>query len=258
MTSTAVGRSGQLRERGDRSLGSLALVALVMVVACGDGGVLGGIRNVRLGGGCTTADPEPVDAGTVELVDEPEPSGGSVAWSQVAPNGNAIEALAAAGEVSFVGAGLTVSALTLEDGEERWLQEVATGELVPDAVPSEGGATVTDLAADDQVVAAAIVERTSVGDPNDPGLRLQTVVAALDAATGAQRWVSPILPGEVRGLEVVDDVVVIELSSSKRLARMSSHSTCQAESPAGAPTAHSPASATQQSSLFGTASVYTP
>ena len=161
------------------------------------------------------------DGPAVNEVDEPNPERGSIEWRTEAAGGSEIGALAAAGDVVFVGDGTTVSAFTMADGTSRWQQKLDVGDLAPTGEQGDDMVTtiIHQLAVGD-LVAVAVTERTvsflsGGADPTTESAD-RTVVAALDPATGAQRWASASFEGGggfgfPGALELIDDLVVVEV-----------------------------------------------
>ena len=167
------------------------------------------------GDGCSTRMPVGSDGPVLNDVVEPTPEHGAVAWSIHDAGGSDVGSVAAASEVVFIGAGAAVSALTLADGTSRWRQNLDVGDLPP--VSEDGMSTFIELAVG-YVLAVALTERAMTLREDSAEFGDRSVVAALDPATGAQRWVSEVFEGGPAPLlwrtplEVIDDLVVVEVS----------------------------------------------
>jgi outer membrane protein assembly factor BamB len=194
-------------------VGSALLVAGLVVstvVFGGDSGVpAADAKKVDLSGdGCSTRMAVGSDGAVVNEVGEPIPQHAAAAWSVRDAGGFDVGAVAGTNDVVYVGAGTAVSALTLADGTSLWRRDLDVGDL------RKQGESGIELAVGD-VLAVAYTESTTVVGDEGPWFDERTVVAALDPATGAQRWLSEVFkrgPTEVpTPLEVFDDLVVVEV-----------------------------------------------
>ena len=183
------------------------------------------------GDGCSASMALGSDGPAVNEVDEPNPERGSIEWRTEAAGGSEIGALAAAGDVVFVGDGTTVSAFTMADGTSRWQQKLDVGDLAPTGEQGDDMVTtiIHQLAVGD-LVAVAVTERTvsflsGGADPTTESAD-RTVVAALGSSDRcAAMGISIVEGGGGFGfpgaLELIDNLVVVGWG-----ARMSATTRC--------------------------------
>ena len=207
-------------------VGSALVVTGLFVSTVGCGGDANGLAavtsEVDLSGdleGCSTSMAVGSEGPVPNPVAEPAADHGVVAWSTQDPGGFEVEATAVTSDVLFVGAGPAVSALTAVDGKPRWQQSVDTGDLTPIREEVEDGVStyINQLAVSDNVLAVAVTERTVTFEDDSGNIDQRSIVAVLDPASGAQRWVSEVFGGGPAPLlwgaplEVIDDLVVVEV-----------------------------------------------
>jgi hypothetical protein len=202
-------------------VGSALLAAGLVVSTVGCGGDASGLAavtsEVDLSGdlqSCSTGMAVGSEGPVPNGVAEPTAEEGVVAWSIQDPGGFEVRATAATSDVLFVGAGPAVSALTVADGKSRWQQSLDTGDLTPIHRGVEDGVSthINQLAVGD-VLAVAVTEQTVTYVDDGQDIDNRSVVAVLDPASGAQRWVSEVIDGGpapafwATPLEVIDDLV---------------------------------------------------